>query len=162
MDTEMGEDQLPAPQEGDEPISPGMGRVGPTPACGLCSGECSSTGILHPPPSSSGKGNPLSNGGSSGAVTPAVPIPHPRGMQSSPQITQPGLALGLHRAVLWGTGVLAAPGGLSTFSVPPRSARLSLSLLPLVGKFDLSPLVVSARGADGIQGTRAGTLEKSI
>lgn len=86
MDAEMGRDHLPAPQEGDEPFSPRLGRVRSAPK-GQHQPVDHAQGDAAPQeyftPSSSGKGNLLSNGGPSGAVTPGVPIPHPR-----PRITQ--------------------------------------------------------------------------
>lgn len=127
-----GGEQLPAPQGRDEPFSPGMGRVGvcprgPTPACGLCSGGCSPAGILHP-------SAPSTMGVPVGQSPQQFPFPIPEGCRA---VLPPAHTAW---AVLWGTGVSAAPNGLSPFPTPPRPARLSLFLLPLVGKFDLSPL----------------------
>lgn len=117
----------------------GICPKGPTPAHGLCSGGCSPTAMLHPPAAlgreiHSAMGVPV---GQSPQRFPCS-IPEGRRAERSPHITQPGLTGALHRAVLWGTGVLAAPSGLSAFPAPPRAVRLSLSLLLLVGKFDLS------------------------
>lgn len=155
-----GGDQLPAPQEGDEPFSPGMDREGicpkgPTPAHGLCSGGCSPTAMLHPP-AALGRETHSAVGVPVGQSPQRFPcsIPEGRRAERSPHITQPGLTGALHRAVLWGTGVLAAPSGLPAFPAPPRAVRLSLSLLLLVGKFDLSPLWSQH---EELMGTSAGT-----
>lgn len=119
MDAEMGRDHLPAPQEEDEPFSPRLGRVRSAPndqpqPVDRAQGDAAPQEYFTP--SSSGKGNPSAMG---------VPV-----RQSPQEFPFPIPDPGSHSwsdsgAALWGTGVSAAPGGLSTFP-DPQSQRGSV------------------------------------
>lgn len=101
------------------------------------------------------EGKPTRQWGSQWGRHPSVPIPRPRGMQS--RALPPDHTVWADTgAVLWATAVSAAPSGVPTFPAPPRSVRVSVSLLLPAGKFDLSPLQSQHEELEG-QGTSAGT-----